>query len=80
MKIYTHGTKNDLTAWASTRLYGPIRFGGPVSTFVPPENFLSEALVVTPSPPDCATAYTVRASTAWKHNAQPTDEPLKLYT
>ena len=39
MKIYTHQTKNDLTAWAPIRLEGPIRFGGPVSTFVPPENF-----------------------------------------
>ena len=33
MKIYTHRTKNDLTAWA------PIRLGGPVSTFVLPANF-----------------------------------------
>ena len=35
--------------------------------------------VVAPSPPVCATAYTVGALTAWKHNAQPTDEPLKGY-
>ena len=35
--------------------------------------------VVAPSPPVCATAYTVGALTAWKHNAQPTDEPLKCY-
>ena len=33
-----------------------------------------------PSPPVCATAYTVGALTAWKHNAQPTDEPLKSAT
>ena len=33
--------------------------------------------VVAPSPPGCAYANTVSASTVWKHNAQPTDEPLK---
>ena len=33
MKIYTHQTKNDLTAWAS------IRLGGAVLTFLPPGKF-----------------------------------------
>ena len=31
--------------WAPIRLGGQIRFGGPVSTFVPPKKFFSEALV-----------------------------------
>ena len=29
MKIYTHPTKNDLTAWASIRLRGPKKIWGP---------------------------------------------------
>ena len=42
--------------------------------------FLSDLAkgVVAPSPPVCTTAYTVGAKTAWKHNAQPIDEPLKM--
>ena len=35
--------------------------------------------VVAPRSPVCATAYTVGALNAWKHNAHPTDEPLKCY-
>ena len=39
MKIYSHRKKNYLMAWAPIRLGGTIRFGGPVSTFVPPGKF-----------------------------------------
>ena len=44
MKSCTHPTKNDLTVWAPDKAWGPTRFGGPVSTFVPPEKFFSEPL------------------------------------
>ena len=45
MKIYTHRAKNDLTAWASDKVWGPNKiWGARYQLLYPLENFLSEAL------------------------------------
>ena len=45
MRIYTHPTKNDFTAWAPIRLAGANKIWGPgIDLRTPLENFLSEAL------------------------------------